>query len=669
MPARYAEPTTSSPAAGVESFPAYDLQQAAAVAASADLGSTLLHALSLRRLEQRLTDCGRGGGCPEEALQLDGLTILDGYLTDPRDHDVILLGRSDPDRPPLHVEDFAVALRSAWGKYDERRGTIIYTSDPGCSIDPDPAVIRELEGLAGRIFASGSDDGLEAWNRVCRKPQTVRVMGVPFDTRFAKVMVEADYDMKSQVDGRDPLELPGFASLADMTLKHARRQVIAGRADSLALSTMNRFWFYPGESRFEEHQGVVLIRQLPVTLLSHQTYVNAAGEIADAASSRDPLAELFAANFTRLFDQIAEVRPIYQELEGLFRFVAVARLLELKVRDSPLAGALDYLLESFPVTRTRVDRQKPGQANAKGFDHRTRVPGEEQIFSLRLPSCGGVGMPIEVGADRIRHPSRSPLEDVGVAILNGKDRTDDFTWTVRDLAGGSVNDLILSLKAGEANRHIPGDGIFFARDSSGEGQSALYTLSRGIEDPIYKGDSVHGLFDAMLASGATGTVFLHRDMSTLDHDAAFDSTLRARLLRTKGIKIYLIEEWGDIATRAGSTRIEEVGPPNEVTSGSRRGMFQGTIRVEHSVGQKVKRFLITIYAKSAEIVRAFIAALQSLLNRPTTVPLSLPELILMALQDAQRNLPFTEDELEIMIEELLEAETASVRPIEERRAA
>lgn len=608
---------TPAPATPVEQLgeapvAASTIEQAAEtlVPPAAELGTTTFRALSLRRLEARLLECGHRDDCPESTFHLDDLTILDGYLTDPRDHDVILLGRSDPDRPPLHVEDLAVALRSAWGKYDERRGNTIYTTDPGCSIDPDPDVIRELENLAGRLFASGSDGGIEAWNRICRKPQAVRVMGVPFHSRFAKIMVEADYDMKSQVDGSDPLEIPGFVSLTDMTLAQVRRQVQAGQTQGLALSSMNRFWFSPGESLFEETDGMVLIRRSPVTLLTHQTFVNAGGKIADAAA-HDPLARLFADNFTRLFDQVAERRPIFRQLEGLFRFVAVARLLEVKVRASPFAGTLAYLLEGFPVQATRVDEHKPGQASVKGFEHRQEVPGGLQILNLRLPSCGGVAMPIDVSPGRFRRSSAPTLAGTYATALRAKDTAEGVSWTLRDTPDGRVNDLRHSLRASEVNGLDPDSHVFFVRDNLQGERPTHYTLYRGVEDPVYKGSDFGDLLAAAKRHNPSRTIFLHRDMSLRRADAAFDANLALRQAMRRDLSVVMIEESGDVAARPGKTTLDRVGPIRNVTHGLWSGFQAVTLYVTHVVGNVIKKFAVTLYSYSPEALRAAIRAIEA----------------------------------------------------------
>ena len=53
-------------------------------------------------------------------------------------------------------------------------------------------------------------------------------MGVPFDTHFAKVMVNADYYMKRLVNGSVDLNVAGFRSLMSMSVDAGKKALAAG---------------------------------------------------------------------------------------------------------------------------------------------------------------------------------------------------------------------------------------------------------------------------------------------------------------------------------------------------------------------------------------------------------------------------------------------------------
>jgi len=103
-------------------------------------------AISLRVLEQTLK-----AGSSQQAFKLCGITRLSGFVVDPDSKDIILVGKVDPSYPPLWADDLVVALRYANMVYARRRGNVRYYTPPGCSIDPNPAVIQQF--APGRIRA------------------------------------------------------------------------------------------------------------------------------------------------------------------------------------------------------------------------------------------------------------------------------------------------------------------------------------------------------------------------------------------------------------------------------------------------------------------------------------------------------------------------------------
>ena len=138
---------------------------------------------------------------------------------------------------------------------------VISPSHPGCSIDPLPEVMQELQSFERRMPPIGSDaraKALEEWRKIYRKPQTVRVLGISFDTRFAKVLVTADYDLKKLADDTDTLDVPRFTSILDMRIGMVREAIARNQRAVLSPSTMNRFWFYPDDNLYEESEGIVL---------------------------------------------------------------------------------------------------------------------------------------------------------------------------------------------------------------------------------------------------------------------------------------------------------------------------------------------------------------------------------------------------------------------------
>lgn len=356
-------------------------------------------ALSLNVLQQRLEPYHASGDYPSELAQLAGITRVNGYVVDEARKDLVLIGKPDPSLPPLYLEDLVIALNNARRLYAERRGNTIYYSYPGCSIDPDPQVIFKLQRLANQILG-GRDEadlqrGIQQWQDICRSPQQVRVMGVPFHTRFAKVMVTADYDMKRLADGADSLAVPGFTSLMDMTLERAKSDLQGGRPISVPLAAMDRFWFYPGKNQYVEDAGIIAIQNCPVTLLTEAEFLTRGGQISGSGRAHI-FAHQFAQSFTEHYQELAQQRPILAELEGLFRLVALAKIIVFKSPHLEVDFNPDAFCEKYRSMLTPVDQSLSGRHNVKGFSLRQDFPDGYQIAQLWLPSCGGVSIEINV---------------------------------------------------------------------------------------------------------------------------------------------------------------------------------------------------------------------------------------------------------------------------------
>lgn len=141
---------------------------------------------------------------PERLLHPGSLRRIVGYVVD--DEEIRLLGTTQGIGRPLQIDDLVVGLQVIW-----RDGDV-----PACSLDPDP-----------------TDFG---------GPQAVRVLGVPADSHFALVMLQADYEMKKVLFGLRSVDVAGFTNI---------KQRIAALYDSDKESKstdrgmLARFWFTP----------------------------------------------------------------------------------------------------------------------------------------------------------------------------------------------------------------------------------------------------------------------------------------------------------------------------------------------------------------------------------------------------------------------------------------
>ena len=388
-------------------------------------------AISLRVLQEKVKDCISDGTCPENILQLGGIKKITGYVIDKKNRDLILIGNVDDTSPALYLEDFMIALRNTWMKYAELKGNTYYYSNPGCSIDPDASVLKALQQAGDKIFNNPDpadvQKNLNEWHSICGQHQQVQVFGIPHDTRFSEIMVEADYYMKRLVDGSVTLDIEGFTSLTDMALSTIREDIAQGRQISIPLVSLNRFWFYPGKNSFLEDEGVIFINRSDVKLLNEEEFLTKKGEMVGTGRP-DPLAQRFAENFSAKYAPIAEQKPIYAELEGLFRFVALARIIKYKKAISEAGINLDYLLNECPIQNIHVNRTLPGISNIKEFTHKSETRGGYSVLYLWLPSCGGVSIDLKITENNISKDGSGRMARMRNAVLSARQSYHSLFW-------------------------------------------------------------------------------------------------------------------------------------------------------------------------------------------------------------------------------------------------
>ncbi len=386
-------------------------------------------AISIKELQKTLHDSR--GNLSKELLQFYGVTKIMGYIVDKKNNDLILLGQVDTKLPPLYLEDFVVALRNTWLKYAQSKQSTLTYSYPSCSIDPNPQTVQKLQIISRRMLQSltskQAESEIKNWHMTCAEPQSVRVMGIPFNSHFAKVMVTADYNMKSLVDGSDSLVTIGFSSLIDMKLREIRDSLLQNKPITVSMNSMQRFWFSSGNNIYEENRDIILIKQCPVILLTEGVYLSRSKKYS-TANDIDIVAKKFAEDFSSLYNEISDERPIYRELKNLFLVVALAKV--IKFKSSHLQAGLDlsYLLDNFPISNTPVTPRLPGRSTIKEFQMRRDFDRGYQIAQIWLPSCGGVSIDIDMSSKNFIADRTDSLIRQKEIILSSRPSNDQTYW-------------------------------------------------------------------------------------------------------------------------------------------------------------------------------------------------------------------------------------------------
>ncbi len=278
---------------------------------------------------------------PHEIRTLGGLGRIFGFIMDAGQNDLRIVGQKDP-KGNITIDSLILGLRAVW-----RDGLI-----PGCSLDPEPFDI------------SG--------------PQYTRVMAVPEDSLFARIMLDADYEMKRIMGhGAAKYGLTAYRSLSDIIGDAYRNN---GKNNGV----LARFWLYPkalskANVWMTEDRKAVYFKS-GIRVFTEEMVVTLGGMVGAGRQNKEY--EAAARNFTgHMSDLEARVvdekgRYPFRELHGLFDIVAFANLLRRMNVDLPVLR--DFV--GLPVLKLGPAEAAP--PFYRGIQH--SVPNTPIIL------CGGV---------------------------------------------------------------------------------------------------------------------------------------------------------------------------------------------------------------------------------------------------------------------------------------
>lgn len=368
--------------------------------------------VSLVELERTVAHCvDQQQPIPDDIFYLAGLQQIEEILVLPESNDLLIAGPAEgfaPDsvgrmigvvsgRPVLRLDDLAVALR-----------TLAHSREVGCSIDPDPNRLADLQKFIKQGVAA-TPDVVEARFRQMDQIlglQNVRVDGVPAESHFSVAMVEADYRMKLISIG---LENPGVKGLKS----HLAMVGAGGNA-------MQRWWFVPlYDGILRSPDGLAYRFAGPrAQLLSEEELADAQGNRFAAPTTRAST-KAFAKQFTDKFPELAARSAIFGELQNLIDWAVFAALLQRE----RLADRVDWKMATLLDERRLVvptfnaPKQVPSVVNFK------RAGG--QIVGL----VGG-GVIVETGhvLNQITTPASDPRLETARALAASSTRKDAHRW-------------------------------------------------------------------------------------------------------------------------------------------------------------------------------------------------------------------------------------------------
>ncbi|MGB8853721.1 MAG: DUF1598 domain-containing protein [Pirellulales bacterium] len=335
-------------ARAVESLAA---ERRAALADADAVKAGTLRKVSLAAMTTAVRDAAAAGKpVPSDVVFLGGLQQVTAVFVDPDRHDIVLVGPADTPvvgpagaivgaaskRPLLQFEDLVVALRAIDGA---RAGGI------RCSIDPTRDGLARLDAfLAKQRAVMGNPEPLFRSMEQALGLQAVTVGGVPADSRFAQVLVAADYRMKRIGMGLEPSgvkQLPSYLAMVPA----------GGQAASLP-----RFWL---EAEYDPiaRDADELAWRLSGRRMKCLTESDLAGKngIERGAGRADKVAEKWCDAMTTHYDDLALKQPVFAELMNCVDLAVVAALIKGRQLDARAGLDLAPLLDATAVPLPKYD--------------------------------------------------------------------------------------------------------------------------------------------------------------------------------------------------------------------------------------------------------------------------------------------------------------------------
>ena len=281
--------------------------------------------VSLRGIQNAIVKANaEGREIPRDVQYLAGLQRIEYVFVDKEKNDVVIAGPAEPwkVRPDgfvvgtitggatMRLSDLVVALRSVENARQE---------GISCSIEPTAEGLLRLQKLMRRItLRPGQNPAVyEASMREAFGPQTIQLTGVPTDSRFARTMVAADYEMKRVAMGLAPSQVNGLNSYLEMSKNSAHasnqnpRWWMACDYDALAKSEDGLAWKLSG-------QGVKTMTEIDA--------ISGDGT-ASQTGKTDKLAQAFADTMTEKYSELSRRMPIFSDLQNIMDMTIVSTLI------------------------------------------------------------------------------------------------------------------------------------------------------------------------------------------------------------------------------------------------------------------------------------------------------------------------------------------------------
>lgn len=285
-----------------------------------DMAHGGMRRISLNRLQAAIKERAEKGLSPvvtDEMELLGGMTRIQYVFAVPEENDIVLVGPAEKPvidaqgnvvgaetgAPLLQLDHLLVALRTASAT----------ASQPiTCSIDPTAEGMKRFQQYMGQV--RGNHNNLVADVEAALGPQNVTIKGVSLDSELARTMVAADYRLKRIAMGHESAGVPEIHSYVEMMTS-------AGAATP-------RWWLAPKyDAVVRDADGMSWQLKGPgVQVMTEDSIFTAEGQ-AQRQGRANPMAQRFADQMTKNYEQLSRKHPIFGELRSIMDMAVVAAMI------------------------------------------------------------------------------------------------------------------------------------------------------------------------------------------------------------------------------------------------------------------------------------------------------------------------------------------------------
>ena len=330
---------------------------------------------------------------PDAIRYLGGLTSIEYIVAVPEENDLLLVGpgegwRTDAagnivgkqtGQPILVLEDFLTALRQ-WHQPVPPRTL-------ACSIEPTLETTTKLARLNQQFtnITANNADAYAAALEEAYGENPVTIIGVPASSRFARILVAADFLMKQIALGSEPSQVRNIPSYVSL-ISTSRPNIFP------------RFWLLPEYAATAHDSSKMTWRlgNIRIRALSHEDYLSPWRN-----RSTDRAALVWCRNMEENYDALAKVQPVFGELRNNMRFALAAALIRQENLLQKANCTLTILLDETKLKL--VDYPEP---KSVAF----RSVRSQSGFST-IVACGGVEInPLDAVRNNVRLDNKIDAE-------------------------------------------------------------------------------------------------------------------------------------------------------------------------------------------------------------------------------------------------------------------